>query len=89
MEEHGDLRVAEADLSTNAQTREHGARFFRRAAAELLVVDRQDERRRARLLLRETGEIAVARDADDFDAFALDGPCERCEMPRPLAFSER
>jgi len=39
---------------------------------ELLIVDRKDESRRARLLLRELRKIAVGRDPDDFDALVFD-----------------
>src|SRR5690606_13135777 len=50
-----------------------------RAAAELLVVDRQDERRRAALLLHEARQVAVARDAEHLESLRLDGPGERAD----------
>ena len=59
-----------------------------RARRELLVVDRQDERRRARLLLRELRQVAVARHAQDFHSFLLDRRAS-ARMPRPDVFSER
>src|SRR5512132_1485580 len=78
VQEHGDFGIAKPDfLDEPAQIGENGARFLRRAAAELLVVDRQDERRGARLLLREAGEIAVARYAEYLRALCLDRACER------------
>src|SRR5262249_3480916 len=46
---------------------------------ELLVVDRQDERRRAALLLGELGEVAVARDAQDLHPLLLDRGGERAD----------
>ena len=46
---------------------------------ELLVVDRQDERRRARLLLRELRQVAVARHAQDLHPLLLDGLRQRAD----------
>ena len=43
----------------------------------LFVVDRQDERRRTRLLLRELRKVAVAGRAEDLHALFLDRLRER------------
>jgi hypothetical protein len=76
-QEHRDLGVAKADLvDERAQLRERVLRLLRRRG-ELLVVDRQDERRRATLLLREPRHVAVARDAEHVGAFVLERLAER------------
>jgi hypothetical protein len=88
VEEDRDVLVAQPDfLDEGAQGRE---RFLRlpRAAAELLVVDRQDETGGAALLLGEGGQVAVAGDAEHLHALALERLGQRA-MPRPLVFSER
>mgnify|MGYP003694562397 CR=1 FL=1 len=46
---------------------------------ELLVVDRQDERRGARLLLGELRQVAVARHAEDLHPLLLDRRGERAD----------
>jgi hypothetical protein len=73
-----DLRVSEADLLDELAQIEHG-RVDLGPGRELLVVDRQDERGRPRLLLRELREIAVARDAEYFHSLLLDGCGERAD----------
>ena len=71
-----DLGVLEADfLDEFAQVQYRRIEFG--AGRELLVVDRQDEGRGARLLLGELREIAVAGGAENLHAFLLDGVGER------------
>ncbi len=71
-----DLRILEADFLDELAQVEH-RRIDLRPRGELLVVDRQDERRRAGLLLRELRQVAVARDAQHLHAFLLDRRGER------------
>src|SRR5207248_8461495 len=69
-----DLRVLEADLlDEGAQALQGGLRFRGGASAELLVVDGENERRSARLLLRVLRQIVIAGDPQDLQAFLLDG----------------
>ena len=49
------------------------------AGRELLVVDRQDERAGAALLLRELRQVAIAGDAQHLEALALDGLRQRAD----------
>src|SRR4029453_11935820 len=59
-----DLRVLEADLADEvAQVDDR--RIDLGTAREFLVIDRQDERRSARLLLRELRQVAIARYPED------------------------
>ena len=73
-----DLGVLEPDLLDELAQVEH-RRIELGSRRELLVVDRQDERRRAALLLRELREVAVARDAQHLHAFLLDRRGERAD----------
>ena len=73
-----DLGVLEADLLDELAQVEH-RRVELRPRRELLVVDRQDERRGAALLLRELRQVAVARHAQHFHAFLLDRRGERAD----------
>ena len=56
------IAVAAGQLAVPAGLAEH----------EFVVVDRQDEARRAARLLRERRQITVARETEDFDALLLD-----------------
>src|SRR4051812_10806607 len=60
--------VATADLLDEFAQVQHRRVEFR-PGGEFLVVDGEYERGRARLLLRELGKVAVARDAQYLDAF--------------------
>jgi hypothetical protein len=73
-----DLRVLEADL-TDEVAEVDDRRVDLRPTREFLVVDRQDERRRARLLLRELRQVAVARHPQDFHPFLLDRLRQRAD----------
>src|SRR5208282_6511068 len=74
-------RVLEADfLDKGAHLQDRRIEF--RARCEFLVVDRKNERRRARLLLRELRQVTVAGDAEDFQSFLLDRRRERAN-PEP------
>ena len=73
-----DIRVAEADLADELAQVQHRRVEFG-ARREFLVVDRQDECRGARLLLRERRQVAVAGDAEDLDALVLDRLGERAD----------
>ena len=83
-----DLGVAEADfLDERAELDHRGIELGPRR--EFFVVDRQDERRRPRLLLRELRQIAVARDAEHLHAFLLDRRRERAHAePRCVLGAE-
>ena len=71
-----DIGVAEADfLDELVQVQHRRIEFGPRR--ELLVVNRQDERRSAALLLRELRQVAVAGHAQHFHAFLLDRRGER------------
>jgi hypothetical protein len=65
-----DVGVLVADLfDEGAQRLQSGVGFLDRAGAEFLIVDRQHEGRRARLLLGELGQVAIAGHAQHFHAF--------------------
>ena len=70
------LGVAKTDL-LDKRAQVHHRRIELGAGGKLLVVDRQNERRRTRLLLCELRQVAVARDAQDLHAFLLDRGRER------------
>ena len=85
-----DLRVLEADLlDEGAQALQGGLRFRGGASAELLVVDGENERRSARLLLRVLRQIVIAGDPQDLQAFLLDGCGKRADaQPRGILGAE-
>ena len=73
-----DIGVLVADfLDEGAQRFQREIGFLERTRAELLIVDRQDEGGRARLLLRELRQIAIAGHAQHFHAFELHGVGQR------------
>ncbi len=71
VEEDRDVRVPPADLLHERAQPQHRV-LAGGGVGEFFVVDRQDERGSAALLLREAGEVAVAGDAEHLDALALD-----------------
>ena len=84
VQEDRDVSVAAAHFGhEGAQFQDGGGQFGQFAVRagfpehQLVIVDRQDEARRAARLLRERGQIAVARQAEDFHPFLLDrfGKC--------------
>jgi hypothetical protein len=68
--------VANADLADELAQLQH-RRAELGAVRDLFVVDRQNERTRAALLLRERGQIAIARRAYHIHAFLLDRAGQR------------
>src|SRR4029078_12516863 len=67
------LGVLEPDfLDECAQALQRRFGFLDRTRPEFLVVDRQNERRRARLLLSELRQVTVAGDAEDLHALFFD-----------------
>jgi hypothetical protein len=64
-----DVGVLVADLFDEGAQRFSAVGIFDRAGAEFFIVDRQHEGRRARLLLGELGQVAVAGHAHHFHAF--------------------
>src|SRR5450755_29612 len=82
------LGVAEADLLDKG-TQIDDRRVELGAGSEFLVVDRQDERRRARLLLGELRQVAVTGHAEDFHALLLDRRRQRADAePRSVFRAE-
>ena len=73
-----DIGVAKADLLDEGAQVQHRRIEFR-TRRELLVVDRQDECRRAALLLRELRQIAVARHPEHFHALVFHRLGERAD----------
>ncbi len=83
-----DVGVAKADLGDELAQAEH-RRVGLGAGRELLVVDRQDERAGAALLLGKLAEVAVAGHAQHLEALALDGLGERADaQPRRVLGAE-
>jgi hypothetical protein len=72
----GHVRVLEAHLADELAQVQHGG-IEVGPDREFLVVDRQDEGAGAALLLRELAQVAVARDAQHFEALAFEGLRER------------
>ncbi len=89
VQEDRDVGVAAAHRRDERAQRDDRRREFRRIAVrdhdvlgirqQFVVVDRQDEARRAARLLRERSQVAVARQAEHFGAFALDRLGERAD----------
>ena len=78
VEEDRNILVAQPHfLDEGAQGRERFERLLGRAAAELLVVDGEDETGGAALLLGERGQIAIAGDAEHLQPLALERLGER------------
>src|SRR5690606_6722258 len=74
----GDIGVAKAQFANKrTQVLDGAGHVLRGVLVELFIVDRQDERAGAALLLGERAEIAVAGDTDHLDTFGLDGGCQR------------
>jgi hypothetical protein len=71
-----DLGILEPDFLDELAQVQH-RRVDLGAGGELVVVDRQDEGAGAALLLRELRQVAVARGAEDFEAFLDDRVGER------------
>src|ERR1700682_2306085 len=82
------LGVAEAYLfDERAQVHHRGIELG--SGREFLVIDRQNERRRARLLLGKLRQVAVAGHAQDFHALLLDRRRERADaQPRSVFRAE-
>ena len=67
-----DVRIANADrLDEGPQAADGGFSV----ASEFDIVNRQDEGRSTALLLGERSQVAIAGDADDFDALLFDHRC--------------
>ena len=85
-----DVRVLEADLADEpAQIVQHLFRVASPAVGELLVVDRQDERRSAALLLGELGEVAIAGHAEDLHPFVFDRLGQRANPQAGCVFGTK
>jgi len=80
------LGVLEPNLLDELAQIQHGGIQFR-ARGELFVVDRQDERAGAALLLGELAQVAVARRPQHLEAFLFDGRGQSPD-PRPEVFSD-
>ncbi len=78
VQEDRDVRVATADLAHERCQLGDGL-LVAIAVGQFLVVHRQDESRRAALLLREARHIAEAGDAERLDAFGLDRLRQRAD----------
>jgi hypothetical protein len=73
-----DVGVAKADLLDERAQIQHRRIEFR-PRRELLVVDRKDEGRRPALLLRELGQVAVARHPQHLHALVFHRLGERAD----------
>ena len=73
-----DVGVLEANLFNELAQVQH-RRVELGARRELFVVYRQDESAGPALLLRELAQVAIARGAQHFEAFFLDGLRQRAD----------
>ena len=79
MQENRDFGIAEAYFLDEAAQLLQRLAWYPRRCREFLVVDRQHERRGARLLLGERGQVAIIGDAEHFHAFFLDRLGQRAD----------
>src|SRR5690606_9490147 len=74
----GDLGIAKPQFADErAQILDRLGNVLRRIYVEFLIVDRQNERARAALLLGEGAQVAITGDAQDLHALRLDGGRQR------------